>query len=166
MDDCEDVCCCSVLSPEKSMDFLTRCSHSKTPLKVVPVVIHYLLNMCGDTGHERFCSTINLNIGALLMWVCVCIEGMWGTGVSHTAAQPWAGGPAFLLASWIGQSHTHAYMHSLTSRHSVIHTSMPGQIYHFLRVFSTRRPSPNSIHHHSVGFDRWSDTDLIIHVFL
>lgn len=86
MDDCEDVFCCSVLSPIKSMDFLTKSSHCNTLLKVVPVLVHYLLNMCGDTGHERFCSAINPDIGALLL--CVCVEGIWSTGVSHTAAQP------------------------------------------------------------------------------
>lgn len=91
--------------------------------------------MCVDTGHR---SAISPKIGALFQYTlhaCMCVEGMWGAGVSHTAVQPLAGGATFLLASWMGQSHTHTHMHFDSTCQPVIRTYMPERIYFYFIFF-------------------------------
>lgn len=126
--------------------------------------------VCRDAELERFCSAISPKLGALLqctshvcVFVCVCVLRACGAQVSFTQSLnhelEWL--HSYQQAGSV--IHTHMYSHATCN--TVIHTYMPGQLCHFVFTFFCR-PSPNSIHHHSTGFDRWSGVDLIIHVFL
>lgn len=161
MDDCVVVVCC--------LPYILWICSSTAPIAKVPLkwfrffsIIHR--NVWG-VHRPIFGNAINSNIGALFQCTLdVWVEVMWGAGVSHTAAQPWAGGAAFLPESWIGQWRAHLQACSILAVHATLsytHTCLD-QSYFF--AFSAHLP--NRINLRSGRFDRWSDINLIIRVFI
>lgn len=96
----------------------------------------------GTKGMRDF--VINPNIRALFQCTLhACVLRACGAQVSLTQ----------LPNHEFRGTHTHVFQPSDT------HACLDGSA-DSLPFFSTRRPSPNSIHHHSAGFDRWSEVDL------
>lgn len=129
-------------------------SHNVGLLEVVSFLYGCLLSGRGPIRVKDFAAS-GANMWALCVLVC---WGHEGAQVSLTQLPNHDAKGLHPCLSMLGGSSTLTVLHTCIQTHMHAWTRLSF-------FFTTGRPTPNSIHHHPTGFDRWNDVDLIERVF-